>query len=188
MAPNTPFSVQFFLVSALSVIIYTDAFTPSSRGASLNVPRRATLTQQPAPKLTILHEQPASLVVTNQPSPSQIATLVEAPSHTEIKSGTWSEYISAGETSTNYFIVEGEGSITCTPSFGTDIGTPERRRVKPGTFVEAKGESQLLWDADAEMKILYSGNILSEDQVLLLKAIGGLVGLGGMIFLGTMGH
>ena len=74
-----------------------------------------------------------------------------------------------------------------------------RRRVGDGSLVVARGESigdgvgqsgesQLMWDADVEMEILYSGEGLDERQRILLALMGGLMGLGGLVYLGTGIH
>ncbi|KAL7535535.1 hypothetical protein ACHAXR_006554 [Thalassiosira sp. AJA248-18] len=122
------------------------------------------------------------LQVTGNLTPSQIANLATTPSHSESKTGTWSESILSDETRTRY-IVEGEGSVTLTDA----DGEATRRRINPGSLVEIKGiegESQLVWDVDDEMLILYSGEAVSEEQKLAIGLVGLLVGVGGLAYLG----
>lgn len=76
--------------------------------------------------------------------------------------------------------MEGGGSIALTSANGETI----RRRISPGSLVEIKGdggESQLVWDVDDEMVLLYSGepfNELQQVAIGLLGLLGLLIGAG----------
>lgn len=79
--------------------------------------------------------------------------------------------------------MEGEGSIALTSANGETI----RRRIGPGSLVEIKGdggESQLLWDVDDEMVILYSGEAFDEQKKIAVGLLGLFVGAGGLAYLG----
>lgn len=79
--------------------------------------------------------------------------------------------------------MEGEGSITLTSS----NGEASRRRINPGSLVEIKGdegESQLIWDVDNEMMILYSGEVFDEQQKVVIGLFGLFLVAGGLTYLG----
>mmetsp|Transcript_10687 Transcript_10687/g.23645 ORF Transcript_10687/g.23645 Transcript_10687/m.23645 type:complete len:173 (-) Transcript_10687:109-627(-) len=123
------------------------------------------------------------LQLTSNLSPSQIANLATVPSHSETKSGTWSESISADKTFTR-FIVEGEGSITLTGANGETT----RKRISPGSLVEVKGaggESQLVWDVDSELVVLYSGDWFNDQQKVAIGLLGLLAVACGLANLGV---
>mmetsp|Transcript_26748 Transcript_26748/g.43467 ORF Transcript_26748/g.43467 Transcript_26748/m.43467 type:complete len:170 (+) Transcript_26748:79-588(+) len=158
--------VVFLVLVTTSV---SDAFAPSTPS-----PIRETFLPLLAAK--------ESLRVTTTLSPSDIANLASTPSHSASKSGTWSETIPAEETYTR-FIVEGGGSIALTSADGETT----RCRIKPGTLLEIKGdggEGQLVWDVDDEMKILYSGEFLDEQQKVAAVLLGLFIGVAGLASLG----
>jgi len=79
--------------------------------------------------------------------------------------------------------VEGGGSIALTSADGETT----RCRIKPGTLLEIKGdggEGQLVWDVDDEMKILYSGELLDEQQKVAAVLLGLFIGVAGLASLG----
>ncbi|EED90082.1 predicted protein [Thalassiosira pseudonana CCMP1335] len=123
-----------------------------------------------------------SLEITTNLSPKQIAKLSTTPCYTQTKTGTWSETISPSQTYTRY-IIEGKGSITLTTSNGESC----RNRIGAGSLVQligGDGDSQLLWDVDDTMLILYSGGgILNEGQQVLFGLLGGLIGVAGLMSL-----
>lgn len=51
-------------------------------------------------------------------------------------------------------------------------------------LIGGDGDSQLLWDVDDTMLILYSGGgILNEGQQVLFRLLGGLIGVAGLMSL-----
>ena len=78
--------------------------------------------------------------------------------------------------------MEGEGSLALTSADGETT----RRRIGPGSLVKvegAGGESQLVWDVDEEMTILYSGEVFDEQQRAAIGLLGVLAAAGGWAYL-----
>lgn len=78
--------------------------------------------------------------------------------------------------------MEGEGSITLTGA----NGEATRRRISPGSLVEVTGdggESQLVWDVDDELVVLYSGDWFGDQQKVAIALFGVLALAGGLAFL-----
>lgn len=157
-------SICVSLIFFVLVTSFSDAFAPPS---------------SPIRTLLPLLASKESLQLTTNLSPAEIGNLATTPNHSELKSGTWVEYIPAEKTCVRY-IVEGGGSIALTSANGETI----RRRISPGSLVEIKGdggESQLVWDVDDEMVLLYSGepfNELQQVAIGLLGLLGLLIGAG----------
>lgn len=64
----------------------------------------------------------------------------------QVRTGSWFETLSKGETVTRY-ILEGEGFVTVTA-----MAVDKKKKVGPGTLVEAKGPVELRW------KVFDAGN------------------------------
>lgn len=175
-----------FFTTILSSFLSISAFAPRSPIGGVSSSSVSSSTSAEFRSRASFYLQAAiptdSLEITTNLSPKQIAKLSTTPCYTQTKTGTWSETISPSQTYTRY-IIEGKGSITLTTSNGESC----RNRIGAGSLVQligGKGDSQLLWDVDDTMLILYSGGgILNEGQQVLFGLLGGLIGVAGLMSL-----
>jgi len=80
------------------------------------------------------------------PTPDQAAGMGARDWPQQVRTGSWFETLSKGETVTRY-ILEGEGFVTVTA-----MAVDKKKKVGPGTLVEAKGPVELRW------KVFDAGN------------------------------
>jgi len=80
------------------------------------------------------------------PTPDQAVGMGARDWPQQVRTGSWFETLSKGETVTRY-ILEGEGFVTVTA-----MAVDKKKKVGPGTLVEAKGPVELRW------KVFDAGN------------------------------